>query len=176
MGGGLNIWTSGGNAQNVGHLGTNNGFSLRLLTTAPTAVQEWTVSDMAEPLRVSDGISGFLDFLRKSDELLRMAEADMDQTNNETQDILHRIELHDDNYHETASMAKKMRDVRRRRRVAKNIVECTSPVAAWSENHKKEIGELQRLLGEVRKIEQKQSLRTYIQKTKILEKDGKGNG
>lgn len=119
----------------------------------------------------SEGISGFLDFLRNSDELLRMAEADMDQTNLETQDILHRLELHDDKYHETASMAKKLRDVRRRRRAAKNVAERVSPVVAWSEGHKKDIGELQRLLGEVRKIEQRQSVRTYIPKSKILEEE-----
>lgn len=98
-----------------------------------------------------------------------MAQFDLQQVNNETQDILHQLELYDDPYHQTATLAKKLRDVRRRRRTAKDELEKLTPLCEWIENNKAVIGQLQRLMGDMRKTERHHQNRYYIPKTTILE-------
>lgn len=120
-------------------------------------------------MKTSEHVEQFLRFLDDCDEQFRIAEVELEQVSAETQDILHRLELHDDKYHETAALAKKLREVRRRRRVAKDTKTCLEPVVVWYDGHKKEIGAMQRLLGDIRKVENRQSIRAYVPKTKILE-------
>lgn len=120
-------------------------------------------------MKTSEHVEQFLRFLDDCGEQFRIAEVELEQVSAETQDLLHRLELYDDRYHETAALAKKLREVRRRRRVAKDTKTRLEPVVVWYDSHKKEIGAMQRLLGEIRKIESRQSVRAYVPKTKILE-------
>lgn len=121
----------------------------------------------------SERLSEFLSFLRESEDNLRMAIEEMEQTGAETQDILHRLELYDDKHHAVAALGKKMRTVRRRRRVAKDTVELLTPLVEWAGENKDFLSGLQRVLGELRKIERRQQNRTYLPRTDILE-DGCG--
>lgn len=92
---------------------------------------------------MSDVLCEFLTYLRLAEDNLRMAEDEMDRTGHETQDILHRLELNDDKHHTVAALGKKLREVRRRRRVAKETVELLTPVVEWADENKKLLTGLQ---------------------------------
>lgn len=71
----------------------------------------------------STGLSDFLTYLRASDELYRIAVDDEQRANDETQDILHSLELDKHSYNEVAHLGKKLIEVRQRRRDAKEVQE-----------------------------------------------------
>lgn len=79
-------------------------------------------------------LESFLRWLRESEEQLRMAQQDEQDCNAQTQDILHRLELSEDGYHETARLGKLLRRVRRKRRKAKDEIDVLSPAVAWARN------------------------------------------
>lgn len=58
---------------------------------------------------VSIGLDEFLKYIRNIEQLNRMAIADEQQANDETQDILHSLELEEHDYHSTAHLAKKLK-------------------------------------------------------------------
>lgn len=120
-------------------------------------------------MKESEYISGFLSYLRESVERLHIAEADEKEVDAQTQDIVHQLELHDDDYHETARIGELLRQVRRKRRIAKNARETLTPVANWVGDHTEVMGSLERTLGELRKIEKRQCIRVYVPRTDILE-------
>ena len=109
---------------------------------------------MEPRIQISRGIESFLDYLRETEQQLHMAEQSEQEANDATQDILHRLELC---------------EVRRQRREAKDRIDQTAPVAAWLEERRTVVKELERLLGEVRKQERRASDRIYTPKTKVLE-------
>lgn len=86
---------------------------------------------------------------------------------NETQDILHKLELGNNSYHETAGLAKLLRTVRQERREAKDNALMTAPVVDWVEENERVIKSLERLLGAVRKAEKSTEGRYYNPKTDI---------
>ena len=118
----------------------------------------------------SEIIAGFLTFLREAAEQYRMAAAEEQLTSDETQDILHRLELHDGTYTEDVQLAALLREVRRRRRQAKDTWEFTYQIAKWAEDEKKALRSLERLLGVIRKIESHHEERFYANRTTILDK------
>jgi hypothetical protein len=98
-----------------------------------------------------------------------MAEQSEQEANDATQDILHRLELCELEDEDAERLAYKLREVRRQRREAKDRIDQTAPVAAWLEERRTVVKELERLLGEVRKQERRASDRIYTPKTKVLE-------
>ena len=122
-------------------------------------------------MRESENIAAFLDFLRDAQSRYNIARDELNQANNETQDILHQLELFENSYHKIAALGKKLRAVRRRRRAAKDTVEIYEPIIVWAnrQDNRELLKRLERLLGEVRKIEKSKENRMYIPKTKILE-------
>lgn len=87
----------------------------------------------------------------------------------ETQDILHKLELEDVSYHDTAKLGKTLMKVRENRRKAKDSVELNAPLVEWIQSHSDVLKSLQKILGETRKIEDKQRRRMYVPRTKIVE-------
>lgn len=67
------------------------------------------------------------------------------------------------------SVSEKIVTVRRNRRAAKDRVEVLTPVMGWIAQHKETIKSLERLLGEMRKIENKHVGRFYIPRTDALD-------
>lgn len=128
-------------------------------------------------MRESENIAAFLDFLWDAQSRYNIARDELNQANNETQDILHQLELFENSYHKIAALGKKLRAVRRRRRTAKDTVEVLEPIIVWAnrQDNRELLKRLEQLLGEVRKIEKSKENRMYIPKTNILE-DKKDNG
>lgn len=118
---------------------------------------------------ISQGIEAFLNYLRDTEQQLKMAEQTEQEANDATQDILHWFELYDFRGIEAVKMAHKLREIRHQRREAKDTARLTEPVVDWMQRHRAEIKELERLLGEVRKRERRTEGRIYTPKTKVLE-------
>lgn len=78
----------------------------------------------------SESIAAFLQYLREVSAKYNLAVKDRQQAEEETQDILHRLELCEDNYHKTARLRELLREVRRKRREAKDMIDLTDPILA----------------------------------------------
>ncbi len=116
----------------------------------------------------SKTVESFLAFLREADEQQRIADADEQYANDATQDILHRLELYDDAYEQTAELAVMLREVRRRRRLAKDKKELAEKVTVWKADNIQAVKSLERLLGVMRKQEESMKQRFYGERTNIL--------
>lgn len=115
----------------------------------------------------SKGIEDFLKFLREAEEKFNMAQDEETELNNQTQDILHFLELEKHPYHEYAKLAKKLKTVREERRKVKDYIQETGPIMTWLENNRQTIKNLEQLLGTVRKAEKSTVNRIYIPKSSI---------
>ena len=115
---------------------------------------------------VSAGVDGFLSFLREARQENAMAADAELEANNKTQDILHALELEEHSDEEALALARELGQVRRERRRAKDVREATEPVLAWADSSSAEIRRLERLLGDVRRVEKGQQNRVYIPKAK----------
>lgn len=115
----------------------------------------------------SKGIENFLKFLREAEEKFNIAQEEEIELNNQTQDILHFLELEKHPYHEYAKLAKKLKTVREERRKAKDYIQETGPIITWLENNRQTIKNLEQLLGTVRKAEKSTANRIYIPKSSI---------
>lgn len=114
-------------------------------------------------------ISGFLNFLREVQTEYNIALEREKDADEETQDILHRLELEEDSWQDMEKMAEVLKAVRRRRREAKDIKMLSEPVLDWLLKNKGIINSMEQMLGEVRKIEKRVKDRRYIEKTGIVE-------
>ena len=116
-------------------------------------------------------VERFLAFLRETAESRKIAEQEETDANDATQDILHRLELCDDDYRETARLAKVLREVRRKRRTAKDAGERAAVISAWVEENLPAVHRLERALGELRKLEKRNEQRFYNPRTHICDKE-----
>lgn len=121
---------------------------------------------------VSNGIEAFLDYIRETEQLYRISVANEQEANDATQDILHSLELETHDYHSSARLARKLKEVRQARRAAKDLMGQTLPVVEWAEGNRQTIKSLERLLGEVRKMEKNTGNRIYTPKTTIVGRKG----
>ena len=117
----------------------------------------------------SKQISDFLNFLKEAETAYNNALDDKAKADVKTQDILHRLELEEDNYHNTARLAKGLRKVRQERRKAKDAISLFEPIIKWIHNNDRSIQLLRQLLGEVRKAERQTQNRQYIYRTSIVD-------
>lgn len=114
----------------------------------------------------SKGLDNFLTYLREIEQLCRISEANEQEANDKTRDILHSLELENHDYHEYARLAKELKETRQQRRAAKDLLSATTPVIGWLESNRPVVKSLERLLGEVRKAEKNTENRIYTPRTK----------
>lgn len=122
----------------------------------------------------SEGIENFLNFLRETEQLYRIAVMEEQEANDETQDILHSLELTEMDYHEKAKTAQRLKEVRQKRRSAKDTVNKSRPIVEWTGSNQQVAKALERLLGDVRRAEKNTKNRIYTPKTTIRQDAGKG--
>lgn len=116
---------------------------------------------------ISKNIEDFLNFLRETEQQYSISVATEKEKDDATQDILHAIELERQSYHQYAVLAKELCQIRKDRRVSKDFRMQSEPIVLWIDENRQIIKSLERLLGDVRKIEKKMENRTYIPKVKI---------
>lgn len=114
----------------------------------------------------SEQIDRFLTFLRDCEQRFHMAEADEQESNNTTQDILHSLELEEHDYRDYAKLGKELRLIRQKRREAKDTLSVLAPVLDWVEANRAVIKSLEQLLGNTRKAEKYTEGRIYTPRTK----------
>ena len=123
-----------------------------------------------QTLKPSTPLSDFLSFLRDVAEKYRIAEAEQQETEAETQDILHDLELNQHDYYETAQLAKDLREIRKKRRVAKNTIETLTPIVQYVDANRDHVRDIEKLLGEVRRVEGRVSNRAYMPRVRDFQK------
>ena len=119
-----------------------------------------------DTLEVSKPIEDFLNFLRDCEQQYHIAEAEEQEANNQTQDILHSLELEPHNYHEYARLGKELVTVRQNRRTAKDTMDMIAPVLRWKSDNRTCINSMEQLLGIVRKAEKRIENRIYMPRSK----------
>ena len=107
----------------------------------------------------------FLDYTRQCEEEYSLNNSILQETDRQTQDILHKIELEKISYHEHARLNKELAKIRKCRRKAKDIVTILKPVVEYSEENKSVFNSLSQLLGVVRKEENRLENRMYFPKS-----------
>lgn len=121
-------------------------------------------------MKSSERLAAFLDFLREAEQDYHIAAATENEGENATQDILHYFELEKYQYHQFARLAKTAGEVRRQRRQAKDKMQELKPLVDWVAENAKTVKSLERLLGELRKIEKNLAGRSYHPKTEVITK------
>lgn len=117
----------------------------------------------------SKDVEKVLQLFRDADDEAALASDEQKDCEDRQNDILHEFELIELTHNERGRLGKELTEVRRQRRIAKNTSELLFPLCEWIANNGHAIKALQRALGEMRKIEDKQKNRLYRRKA-----DGKG--
>lgn len=115
---------------------------------------------------LSEEISGFLSLLDDAQKDYLWAIDEEERLERLTQDYLHLIELSDVDCHEGAMLLAKLKACRQQRREAKDMVLVLLPVVEFLETERGKllIGQLQQVLGKVRRAEKYIDSRTYTPK------------
>lgn len=127
-------------------------------------------------MKYSEQISGFLNFLRDVQLEYAAAVDDEKTAGDQTQDILHTLELGENSYHANAKLAIALKSVRQERRRAKDRTQVLYPIADWARQNQRTVKELEHLLGDVRKAEKNTEFRHYNPKTDIVSRTLGGGG
>ena len=122
-----------------------------------------------DAVKYSKGLEAFLAYLRDMEERSRMAQADRTEAEAASQDIFHAFELWENDADSCVRLGWKLREVRRKRRSAKDTLEQAGPLVAWIRENHAVIKELEQVLGNIRKMERQAENRVYIPRTHILE-------
>lgn len=117
----------------------------------------------------SNKIEDFLKFSKSCVEANRIAALTEIDLDNQTQDILHNIEINENYPGDYITQGIALKNIRKKRREAKDIQRITFPVVQWVNQNQKTINELEKLLGSVRKAEKSIAGRIYMNRTKILD-------
>lgn len=121
-------------------------------------------------MKRSERIEDFLNLLRESQQEYNIAVSDEKEKNDETQDLLHYSELHDDIPCNELAIMQAMKQTRRDRRTAKDTTILSAHLIDWAEKYRKAVKELEQVLGNVRKDEVHIENRYYTSKTDIVER------
>ena len=121
-------------------------------------------------MKYSEPIEGFLNFLRDAQESYNIAALSEKEADEETQAILHSLELNENTYHDGARLSVALAKVRKERRAAKDTRLQLQPVIDWAGQNTKTVKGLEQLLGTVRKTEKNLDCRFYKPKTDIVER------
>ena len=89
--------------------------------------------------KCSVNVADFLGFLRQAQEDYNIAKSMHSDMEKETQDILHRIELGENTYHEYAKLSRGLKEVRQKRREAKDRWTQLEPIVNWAAEHEETI-------------------------------------
>ena len=119
--------------------------------------------------QASTHISDFLKFLREADTIYAIADRAQKESDNETQDILHAMELDSLSYHGRARLSSALSAVRQNRRTAKDTAEIMKPVLEWKEKNRAALKSLETILGTVRTLEKEKENRFYVKRTDIVQ-------
>lgn len=113
--------------------------------------------------KLNEQISDLLKALEQAKADYTFAQEELIRCEQLTQDYLHKLELEDSGYHECARIAREISQCRRDRRNAKDAITRYQPVVDFleTEKGKSAVGQLQQLLGALRKTGKQLCDRVY---------------
>ena len=114
-------------------------------------------------------IADFLALLEYAQERYATAYDEERNANDETQDILHSLEFEWYDTRKAARLARKLSEIRQKRRQAKNDMEIVGLISDFVNSHAALIKALQRLQSDVQTTKQDQAQRPYHFRTEIME-------
>lgn len=120
----------------------------------------------------SEYIENFLNFLSDAKTRYDIAQVNESEYDKQTQDILHRLELVDDEKDYQDKLLDTIKEIRHERRKAKDESAVLFPVITWRDNNPKVISMMQQLLGDVRKVQRQLANRVYVDRTDIVKDVG----
>ena len=126
-------------------------------------------NDKQSKVNNSVTLSEFLNWLREVKSDYSYAQDTLKWCDDATQDILHKLELEPVKYKERARLATKLQNIRRERRAAKDLISVTEDIVEWINTNSSVIKSLERLLGGVRKAENKLGNRMYFNRTAVID-------
>lgn len=109
--------------------------------------------DQGDPIVYSSNIEEILAFFAGCSDKFNECRQYMDQANNETQDILHTMELCTCTAQERNKLFNSLSTIRRKRRVCKNEEAVLSPIIDWIRMNQRSISTLQSLLENLKTVE-----------------------
>ena len=123
-----------------------------------------------DTLHPETAISDFLAFCKAVQERQNGNEAELQELDDMSQDILHYAELTDNLDRVGGNMVyRRLREVRRKRREIKNESELLDPVCQWLKSNQQSLKSLERALGDVRHKQEVINNRQYMTRTNVME-------
>ena len=113
----------------------------------------------------SEIIKEFLDYLQDCQAKHTYAYDNVHEQDKLSQDLLHKLELEESKAKERNSVARELQINRKDRRYYKDVVEETEPIKKYILENKKSVDTLKLVLGEIRKVENYHSNRSYVPKS-----------
>lgn len=101
-----------------------------------------------------------------------LAASELGYCDSRQNDLLHEIELGSANHLHLGKLAKELREIRKRRRIAKNTIKIVKPILDWCDNNNNIRNKLYNAIGETRKIDKEINECEYHYKTeddKVIE-------
>ena len=124
-----------------------------------------------EPFGVDDIIK-ISDILQEARRQNTLAINDLKYCEDRQNDLLHEIEFGSANHHHLGKVAKELRDIRTRRRNAKNMIKIVKPILDWSEKSDNIRNGLYKAIGDTKRIDKEIKSSMYTFKTeedKVIE-------
>lgn len=116
----------------------------------------------------SERIEAFLQFLKYCKDELEFCDLAEQRCDEETQDILHQMELFENSTFDFTMLGLTLRQVRQERRRAKNKAEMLKPIVEWAIRNKATIDSLKRLQRDVKVVERTIQRRKYTFRTDVV--------
>lgn len=117
----------------------------------------------------SETMQAFLLLVQRAKEGYPAEEENVVFCDNQTQDILHELELVPHSASQIMKLAKQLSATRQERRLSKNNLELLHPIVEWANKHKNAINDLKDALAEVAIKEETLLNREYRYRTTVVQ-------
>lgn len=117
----------------------------------------------------SETMQAFLLLVQRAKEGYPAEEENVVFCDNQTQDILHELELVPHSASQIMKLAKQLSATRQERRLSKNNLELLNPIVEWANKHKNAINDLKDALAEVAIKEEALLNREYRYRTTVVQ-------
>lgn len=117
----------------------------------------------------SETMQAFLLLVQRAKEGYPAEEENVMFCDNQTQDILHELELVPHSASQIMKLAKQLSATRQERRLSKNNLELLHPIVEWANKHKNAINDLKDALAEVAIKEEALLNREYRYRTTVVQ-------
>lgn len=119
---------------------------------------------------ISSGLEDFLKYLRETESMFHANQMAELAAGSETQDLLHYLELCDQDDETMVSVCKRLKEIRKERRDAKDYILQAGYIVSWIEENRQAIKGLEQLLGQIRKEERRGENRVFSPRTSAIDR------